>query len=166
LFGVVALALLAPRRAQAFEKEWHLGVGAGVSVPSLSYRAAPTVSLHAAYGVSDVFDVRLTAAGTLLHLSPDGDGQNSLSLGTLGLAYKLDVIEWIPYCGVRAGFYNFGTAPAGEYSRRGAALGGMCGIDYSFTRSAAVGVEVSDDFLLPRGEVLMAMLHAEYRWGF
>ena len=42
----------------------------------------------------------------------------------------------------------------------------MCGLDYSFTRSAAIGVEVSDDFLLPHGEVFGALLHAEYRWGF
>lgn len=160
-----ALLSFTEGRAHAFENQWHLGLGGGVMVPSAEYRAGGAASLYAAYGISDVFDVRLTAAGTILHLSPDGGGRNSLALGTLGLAYKLDVIEWVPYCGVRAGFYAFGSG-IGEYSKNGAALGGMCGVDYSFTRSAAVGVELSDDFLLPHGAVFGALLHAEYRWGF
>jgi hypothetical protein len=160
------LLALAPSRAHAFEQQWHLGLGAGVSVPSGPYRAASAVSLHGAYGISDVFDVRFTATGSLLHLSPDGGGQNSLSLGTLGLVYKLDVIEWVPYCGARAGYYVFGAAPAGDLSRHGGAVGGVCGIDYSFSRSTAVGVEVSRDFLLPGGQLFGALLHAEYRWGF
>jgi hypothetical protein len=165
--GLVAgVATLAPRTAQAFERQWHLGLGGGISVPSEEYGAAPALSLHGAYGISDVFDVRLSASGSLLRLSPDGGGQNALSLGTLGLAYKLDVIEWIPYCGVRAGYYLFGASPKGELSRQGGSVGGMCGLDYSFTRAAAVGVEVSDDFLLPRGTVFSALLHVEYRWGF
>lgn len=161
-FGLVAFG---EGRASAFEQQWHLGIGGGVTVPSEEYRAGAAVSLYGAYGISDVFDVRLSATGALLHLSPDGGGRTSLSLGTLGLAYKLDVIEWVPYFGVRAGYYEFGSA-VGEYSKRGAALGGMCGLDYSFSRSAAIGVEVSDDFLLPHGEVFGALLHAEYRWGF
>ncbi len=160
--GIVAFG---EGRASAFEQQWHLGIGGGISAPSAEYRVAPTVALYGAYGVSDVFDVRLTASGSLLHSSSDGGGRTSLSLGTLGLAYKLDVIEWVPYFGVRAGYYEFGSA-VGEYSKRGATLGGMCGLDYSFTRSAAIGVEVSDDFLLPHGEVFGALLHAEYRWGF
>lgn len=160
-----ALVFSREGHAHAFEKQWHLGIGGGVMVPSAEYRAGGAASLHAAYGISDVFDVRLTAAGSILHLLPDGGGRTSLSLGTLGLAYKVDVIEWVPYCGARAGFYAFGTG-IGEYSKNGASLGGMCGVDYSFARSAAVGVEVSEDFLLPHGAVFGALLHAEYRWGF
>ncbi|MFZ5889959.1 MAG: hypothetical protein ACOY0T_02735 [Myxococcota bacterium] len=162
---LATLALLESRPAHAFEGLWHLGMGAGVSVPNDPYRAAAALSLHGAYGISDVFDVRLTATGSLLHLSPDGGRQNSLSLGTLGIAYKLDIIEWIPYCGVRAGFFVFGKAPEGGAARQGGALGGMCGIDYAFSRSAALGVELSRDFLLPEGHVFGALLHAEYRWG-
>jgi hypothetical protein len=136
-----------------------------VSVPGGPYRAASTLALHGAYGISDVFDVRFTTAGSLLHLSDDDGGQNSLFLGTLGLAYKLDVIEWVPYCGVRAGYYVFGAEPAGDFARHGGAVGGMCGVDYSFSRSFAMGVELSTDFLLPSGQVFGALLHAEYRWG-
>lgn len=137
-----------------------------MSAPGGPYRAATTLSLHGAYGISDVFDARFTANGSLLHLSPDGGGQNSLFLSTLGVAYKLDVIEWVPYCGVRAGYYVFGAAPAGDFARHGGAVGGMCGVDYSFSRSVAAGVEVATDFLLPSGQLYGALLHVEYRWGF
>ena len=162
----LALWAFAPRSALAFERQWHLGLGAGISAPSEAYKIAPALSLHGAYGISDVFDVRLTATGSLLRPSADDSKHHSLSLATLALAYKLDVIEWIPYGGVRAGFYTFGDLPAGDFHRRGGSVGGVCGLDYSFTRGAAVGFEASEDFLLPHGTVFSALLHVEYRWGF
>jgi hypothetical protein len=42
----------------------------------------------------------------------------------------------------------------------------MAGVDYSFSRSFAVGVELSYDLLLPQGGVYGTLLRAEYRWGF
>ncbi|MGC4094316.1 MAG: hypothetical protein QM756_41685 [Polyangiaceae bacterium] len=163
---VLALWSFSASKANAFEKQWHLGLGAGVSVPSTAYDAAASVSLHGAYGISDVFDARLTATSALLHPSSEKGERNSLSLVTLGLVYKLDVIEWVPYCGARAGAYLFGSSPLAGFVRQGGSVGGMCGIDYSFTRSVAVGVEVAHDFLLPEGQLFSALLHAEYRWGF
>ena len=77
-----------------------------------------------------------------------------------------NVIEWVPYFGVRAGGYYFGSEPRAPYSRRGGAIGGMAGFDYSFSRSFAVGTELSYDLLLPEGGVYGALVRAEYRWGF
>jgi hypothetical protein len=157
-----------PRGASAFERQWHVGAGLGVAVPSSAYAAGGGLALHGAYGISDVFDARLTLQSTRHVPDREDSGKTSLflSLATLGLAYKLDVIEWVPYFGVRAGGYYFSSAPLGPYSRQGGAIGGMAGCDYSFSRSAAVGVELSYDLLLPEGRVSGALLRAEYRWGF
>lgn len=157
-----------PRGASAFERQWHLGAGLGVAVPTEAYGAGGALSLHGAYGISDVFDARLTLQSALHTPDAEDSGQPSLSLSlaTLGLAYKLDVIEWVPYFGVRAGGYYFSSAPLDPYSRLGGTVGGMAGCDYSFSRNAAVGVELSYDLLLPEGTVSGALLRAEYRWGF
>jgi hypothetical protein len=134
--------------------------------PTSAYGKGGAVALHGAYGLSDVFDARLTLASSLQDSKEDDTKHTVLSLATLGLAYKLDVIEWVPYFGVRAGGYFFSSAPLGPYSKQGGALGGMAGFDYSFSRSAAVGAELSYDHLLPEGGVYGALLRAEYRWGF
>jgi hypothetical protein len=145
-----------------------LGAGLGVAVPTAAYDAGGILALHGAYGISDVFDARLTLQSGLHDPDADDTGKPalSLSLATLGLAYKLDVIEWVPYFGVRAGGYYFSSAPLDPYSRLGGAIGGMAGCDYSFSRGAAIGVELSYDLLLPEGAVSGALLRAEYRWGF
>jgi opacity protein-like surface antigen len=151
--------------AHAFEREWHLGAGLGVVAPSAPYRLGAAASVHAAYGVSDVFDARLSWTSSF----PDqkgGVGRTSLSQGALGLAYKIDVIEWIPYAGVRAGFFHFGSAPAGSFARTGASIGWMAGLDYAVTRSFGLGAEVSYDMFLAEGGASGALIRAEYRWGF
>ncbi len=61
----LSLALsAAPRSADAFEREWHLGVGGGVA-SGTELGMSPALSAYAAYGLSDVFDARLelTARG-------------------------------------------------------------------------------------------------------
>lgn len=168
---LVALCWL-PRSASAFERQWHVGAGLGVLVPSRVYGAGGAAALHAAYGLSDVFDARLALTGSLHEPDDDNEKRTSLGLATLGLAYKLDIIEWVPYFGVRAGGYYFTQAPPASkpdvetYSRGGGAVGAMAGVDYSFSRSFAVGAELSYDELLPEGHVSGAFLRAEYRWGF
>jgi hypothetical protein len=168
-----AAAWLCPQQARAFEGQWHLGAGLGVMAPTSSYELGGALALHGAYGISDVFDARLTLASSLFKPKESDDAAATrssdtlnLSLATLGLAYKLDVIEWVPYFGVRAGGYYFGSEPLAPYSRRGGAIGGMAGFDYSFSRSFAVGTELSYDLLLPEGGVYGALVRAEYRWGF
>jgi hypothetical protein len=164
LFGVGLW--LCPRGASAFEGQWHLGAGLGVLAPTAAYSKGGAVALHGAYGLSDVFDARLTLTSSRQQSKADDSQHTVLSLATLGLAYKLDVIEWVPYFGVRAGGYYFSSSPLAPYSKRGGAMGGMAGCDYSFSRSAAVGAELSYDVLLPDGGVYGALLRAEYRWGF
>ena len=89
-----------------------------------------------------------------------------LASGSLGLAYKLDIIEWVPYLGVRAGYFRFSSTPAAPYARDGGLLGVMAGLDYSFSRDFALGAEVGYDMLLPAGRRAGALLRAEYRFGY
>lgn len=173
----VALGTLAsPATARAFERQWHVGAGGGLVLPSRGHHPGPAASLHAAYGLSDMFDARLELRSSLHEeKSAPRDDQampapdeppNSLSQLALGLAYKVDIIEWVPYLGVRAGYYRFGVAPQGGYARHGGMIGAVLGMDYAFSRSAAVGAEIDYDTLLPEGGALATQLHFEYRWGF
>lgn len=169
-----AVANFVSAKAWAIENEWHVGGGVGVAQPTSTYQLAPLLSLHAAYGLSDMFDVRLTFAGSMHQPDPDIEAQGvektTLALGTLGLAYKFDVIEWVPYFGVRAGYFHFGPPPPSPdkftYSAAGGAIGVMAGVDYSFSREFALGVEFAYDALLPAGALTSGILHAEYRFGY
>lgn len=164
--SLALFSCLLSRSALAFERQWHLGAGLGAVLPAETYGTGAAASLHLAYGLSDVFDARLTVAGSM-HASDDELAQKTtLGLATLGLAYKLDIIEWVPYFGVRAGGYYFTEAPFAPYSRGGGALGAMAGVDYSFSRTFAIGAELGYDELLPEGRVSSGFLRAEYRWGF
>jgi hypothetical protein len=164
LLAVAAISISGS--ASAFDGPWHAGIGGGVVAPSTGYRAGPALTLHAAYGLSDVFDARLNVTSSLHELGADHSRSATLSSGSLGLAYKVDVIEWVPYLGVRAGYFRFGGDLALPYARGGGLIGGMAGCDYSFNRDFAAGVEVGYDLLLPEGRTLSALLRAEYRWGY
>lgn len=166
LWTFVLCWLLVPRKAAAFERQWHVGVGAGVVSPSGPYKAGGALALHAAHGISDVFDVRLELRSSLHPAREAGQSRNTLSQGALALVYKIDVIEWVPYIGVRAGYYLFGTPPAASATRSGGMLGTLLGCDYAFSRSAAVGAELAYDSWLPAGSAVGMLLHAEYRWGW
>jgi len=54
-----AAAWLAPSHARAFEREWHVGGGVGITAYPHHYSAGPSLGLNAAYGISDVFDLKL-----------------------------------------------------------------------------------------------------------
>ena len=155
-----------PRTALAFERQWHLGAGAGATLPGKVYGVGPAVALHLAYGISDFFDARLSLAGSRHEAGSEAEQGTKFGLVTLGLAYKLDIIEWVPYVGFRAGGYYFTNAAPALEARGGGALGGMAGVDYSFSRSFAIGAELSYDALLPEGHVSGALLRSEVRWGY
>ncbi|MEI9949603.1 MAG: hypothetical protein WDO74_11645 [Pseudomonadota bacterium] len=59
-----AAACLAPRHARAFEREWHVGGGVGLTAYPHYYSAGPALGLNAAYGISDVFDLKLELLGS------------------------------------------------------------------------------------------------------
>src|SRR5262245_60114822 len=99
VFGV-GLSLAAcslSRGACAFERQWRLGAGVGVANGN-GWSLSPAVAAYAAYGLSDVFDARLELTARGYHV---GSAQNPNALSAMaGVAYKLDVLRWVPWAGV------------------------------------------------------------------
>ena len=164
----LALGLSAlPRAARAFEREWHLGVGAGVSNGE-GLALSPALAAYAAYGLSDVFDARVELTARGYHLGSD-QNPNALS-AVVGVAYKLDVLRWVPWAGVYAGYLAFLDAPPAKsaFKRNDLTLGLGLGLDYAFTRKFGAGVTLHFDNALAQSSASTfdALLRAEYRWGW
>jgi hypothetical protein len=136
---VLALSALVSTNARAFENQWHLGASANALTfaGDKSYWV-PTLGLYGAYGLSDVFDVRLET-GLGLPVSPTKSGA-SLEYGELVLAYKVDIIEWIPWVGLGAGVFGAtGDLQGGDRNALQPAGSLWIGMDYAFSREWGVG---------------------------
>ena len=178
LFGFF-FVLLAGGPASAFERQWHLGVGGGGASPGKHYPLGPAIGVHAAYGLSDVFDARLEVLLSQHPSRTEGFAPDRFYGAKLGVAYKLDVIQWIPYFGVSAGFLGV-DAPArearraegvedhpGEFRPAQATLGLLVGLDYAVGRNLGVGVIGTVDYALgPPATMTAGLLHVEYRFGW
>lgn len=185
LFGALCCA---PRSAAAFEREWHLGGGLGVSNGS-DLKLSPALAAYAAYGLSDAFDARVEVTARGYHLGTE-QKPNAIS-AMAGIAYKLDVLRWVPWAGVYVGYLQFAEKarplqpctdpkskdaegkPADQlchdtFNERQAAIGLGLGLDYAFSRSFGVGVTLRfDDALVSQTAATFdALLRAEYRWGW
>jgi hypothetical protein len=175
LLPAIGLALglgLSPARALAFEGQWHAGggIGAGFFADSAT-RAGPAIGLHGAYGLSDYFDVKLEGLAALHSRDEHGLGLYAVSAG---LAYKIDVIQWIPYVGVQVGYYRLsGTDRPGQLHPNELGMSVDLGMDYAVSRSFGLGLELRyhgflSDPLASLGDApyFSALLRAEYRWGW
>lgn len=165
--GVSLSSWAAPRSAFAFERQWHLGAGAGATSGN-GLSLSPAVAAYAAYGLSDVFDARLELTARGYHI---GSASNPSALSAMaGLAYKLDVLRWVPWAGVYAGYLVFLDDPpaALAFKRQDAALGLGLGLDYAFSRNFGAGITLRFDQALTRseGRTFDGLLRAEYRWGW
>ncbi len=151
------------QRAGAAEGEWHLGAKAGIATLS-GADPGPALGAHAAYGLSDLFDVTAEFVGS----RQTGANASTVLSGTAGLVYKVDVFEWIPYVGLLVGYYHFGGS--GEHS--GSAFGGAAqlGVDYLVSRDFALGADVRFHGVLQDSEFRMpyftALVGGEYRFGY
>ena len=153
--------------AQAFEREWHLGAAAGVS-HGQGLELSPALGAYAAYGLSDVFDARLEVTARGYHV---GDELNPNALSAmLGVTYKLDVLRWVPWAGVYAGYLGFLEPPSLElpFKQHDVALGVGLGLDYGVSRNFGLGVTLRFDDALGRADTgtFDGLLRAEYRWGW
>jgi hypothetical protein len=177
LFGFVLVALsalLAPRRAAAFERQWHLGGGLGVTAYPKYYQVGPALGLNAAYGISDVFDVKLELLGGLnSYTAPKATESERAEpwSAAAGLSYKLDILQWIPYGALLVGYQHIsGRIPNAEPFKRDDALAAVVlGLDYAVSRDFGLGASVRADFLLASDDHsagFTPMLRAEYHWGF
>ncbi len=152
--------------AQAFEREWHVGGGAGATTGH-GLELSPALGVYAAYGVSDVFDVRLELTARGYELVNE---QNPHALSAmLGLAYKLDVLRWVPWAGVYAGYLGYLEPPvASTFQQHDAALALGLGLDYGISRQLGVGASVHLGKALTRSDnsTMDALFRVEYRWGW
>ena len=165
--GLLLSLFGAARSARAFEREWHLGAAAGVS-NGQGLKLSPAVGAYAAYGLSDVFDLRLELTARGYHVGSE-QNPNALS-GMLGLTYKVDVLRWVPWAGVYAGYLAFLDVPPPTlaFKQRDVALGIGAGLDYGISRKLGVGVTLRFDDALTHSDASSfdALLRAEYRWGW
>lgn len=161
-----ALGAAAPP-AQAFERQWHLGGAAGVSNGN-GLELSPAFGVYAAYGLSDVFDTRLELTARGYGLAHEQHPHQLSAM--LGLVYKLDVLRWVPWAGVYAGYQGFDAAPpeGSVFEQHDAALGLGLGLDYAFSRNIGAGITLRFDDALSSadGTTFDALLRAEYRWGW
>jgi len=164
LGAAVLVSVLVCSSADAFERQWHVGAAGSLVVPNQSRATGYGAGLYGSYGVSDVFDVRAELRSSFHEKLGERDAF-SIHTGALGLCYKLDILEWIPYVGVRAGYLEQ-AGELGGWGRRGGFVGGFAGVDHAFSRSLAAGVEVATDQFLPEGLLSALSLRAEYRWGY
>jgi Outer membrane protein beta-barrel domain len=167
-----ALVLLTARPAHAFQRQWHLGGELGFATfkgSASSFNPAATV--YAAYGLSDMFDVRLELTASRHEFFP-GEHTGVYS-ASAGLAYKLDVIQWVPYAALLVGYYRFGGLVPLDRNQNelGASLAG--GLEYEVSRSFGVGAEIRyhafmGDLPTSLGDTpyFTGMLGAEYTWGW
>ena len=170
LFLAYAAALFTPGRADAFERQWHAGAGLGVTAYPHHYSAGPALGLNAAYGISDVFDLKLELLASRNTLNTVAGRQSAMPYSAAaGLSYKVDVLQWIPYGALLVGYQHIqGTTPL-AFKQDDALAVLVIGLDYALSREWGLGASLRTDFLLTSPEIggaFTTFLRAEYHWGF
>jgi len=162
--GVLCLA----NDARAFERQWHLGAGGGLIL--LEGAVGPALNLYSAYGLSDMFDFRLEVLAA--SAAVEDAGQTRVLAGSLGLTYKLDIIQWIPYFGLLVGAHGF-DGPSEAQTGVDLGLSIVGGIDYALSRSWGLGLQGAFHPLLTAlsgahtaGGYTTWLLRFEHRWGW
>ena len=154
--------------ALGFEEQWHVGGGIGaVSTSASRVGLGPAVNAYGAYGLDDMFDVKLdfAASNHAFEAAPEVTDRRSIYTATLGISYKLDVIEWIPYFGAHLGWLHTNLPEDVDMATRGWLVGGMIGLDYSVSPSWGVGVVNHMHLPMGGGTLVDLFLRAEYHWG-
>ena len=159
---VGALPFLLAEPARAFERQWHVGGGFGVASESGGYDMGLVLGLHGAYGISDVFDVRLELQGSRHDF---GGIPVSLYFARAGLAYKLDVLQWIPYLGGAGGAFSVVWDEGATIKPCATAF---VGLDYAVSEHVSVGVLGAFDYVFANPNLVVGtgLVRGEYRFGW
>ena len=177
----LAVALLAcPAAAGAVEREHTLGVETGGAMFVVHDKGSPdvggTVGLHYTYGLSDAFNLVADANWSLVALNetlPDPSTPHTRPTNVTnvnaGVAYVLDVLQWVPWGALEIGGYALdGGTIDGVKVLPGFAL--AVGLDYRLSRTWSVGVYARQHMLFtdasdyPSFTQLFARF--EYVWGW
>jgi hypothetical protein len=168
----LAAALLAPSRADAYERQWHAGASFGYAAvlgsPALHGFGG---GVHLTYGITDAFNL-MGEFDVTYHPS----GKALIAGGGVGAGYVVDILQWVPYVGALVGAVDVanldpacGTSTAAACNAPRLNLALPFGLDYQFTRSFALGVMGRFQVLLLSGSpatMMGAFAKAEYIWGF
>jgi hypothetical protein len=188
-----ATALLAPSRSEAFEHQWHVGGSFGYAalMGAQQTRHGFGAGLHLTYGLTDALNLmaEVNVSGHLGRVGEapvDAKGKPTgpvvpvpgvlLASGAVGVGYVFDVLQWVPYVGALAGAADVidrsglcGAPSAPCHSAR-LNLEVPFGLDYSISRSFAVGVGGRYQLLIGGSNGLehglTGLLRAEYVWGY
>jgi hypothetical protein len=167
---VAFFAGLLPSRADAFERQWHAGASLGyMALLGTSPRTLHGVGggVHLAYGLNDTFNLlgELNVAGF-------PSGHTLVTGGGVGASYIFDVLQWVPHIGAIVGAYDV-IDTSGECNKYCHSLRLNleipAGLDYTVTRSLAVGVAGRYQLLISGyspAHVIGAFARVEILWGY
>jgi opacity protein-like surface antigen len=165
--------------AQAFERQWHLGIDFGYALSGFPEAAANGYGggLHLAYGITDAFNLRLHGDVTVFDL-PDPATSALIYNASLGVEYVFDVLTWVPYVGLLVGPVHLAVQDAEDSAgvvteNADSWLLGVevpLGLGYQLSRSFTIGVE-GRYRLFPFGDEtspthnLLGLGRLEFTWG-
>jgi hypothetical protein len=167
LLGAAAFWLLAlgPSHALAFEREWHAGAKGGLAFQP-GRDTGWGVGAHGAYGLSDMFDAELELF--LTQNAADQDQTARVFAATAGVAYKIDIVRWIPYFGLLGGYYDFWGVPGPNGETKTVGMAAQIGLDFLLMREVALSLDYRPHVSFvdgPNIPLQTLMLGVEYRWG-
>jgi hypothetical protein len=169
-----------PATAAAVERENAVGADLGGAALVVAGKSSPdfgaSVGLHYTYGLSDAFNLVADAGWSFVGLNasltdpaPPRTRPTSVTHADVGLAYVLDVLQWVPWGALEIGAYALdGGTLGGVKGLPGAAI--AVGLDYRLDRSWSVGVAGREHLLFtdmstyPSFMELLARV--EYVWGW
>ncbi len=166
--------------AEAFERQWHLGIDFGYALAGFPEAVAGGYGggLHVAYGITDAFNLRLQGDVTVFDL-PEPATSALIYDAAFGVEYVIDILRWVPYIGALAGPVYVARQDAEDSAgvvteHEDSWLLGLeipLGLGYQLSRSFTIGLEGRYRvFLLGGGtsptSSLLGLGRLEYMWGF
>jgi hypothetical protein len=177
-FAFVAATAFATR-ADAVEHEHHFGIDAGGSMLVVNNKSSPDVGggfgLHYTYGLSDAFNLMAESAFSVIALGDQSNGGMApntfptwIGNADVGVAYVLDVLQFVPYGGLLAGGYALGggTIP-GTRVLPGFEI--ALGLDWRLGRSFSIGGAFRQHMMTDVGNYpsfTQFFARFEYTWGW
>jgi hypothetical protein len=178
--ALAVASLVLPSSARAVEREHAIGVNAGGAILMVADKSSPdigaSIGVHYTYGLSDAFNLVADAGWSLVALNEVlGDPSTPRTRPTnvtnvdVGVAYVLDVLQWVPWGAVEAGGYALqGGTIDGVKLLPGVAI--AVGLDYRLSRSWSIGVTAREHLLIPDTSTypsfLQGLVRFQYVWGW
>lgn len=180
--NVAAAALAAcvvSTNARALEREHHVGADLGLSALKVDDKSTISaccgLGLHYTYGLTDAFNLMAEANGSIVSFGETLDKDTPHTRPTMvghasvGVAYVLDVLTWVPYGGLLIG----PTVLSGGTLDRALVLPDAVvalGLDYKLSHTWSVGVAIRQHMMLSKTSMYPSYTNlfarVEYVWGF